>query len=1764
MPSLITALPLLLLSAATVEPTSIPASGRHDATVKLDEAGMVRITTDAPAGMSCAIVDHLRGPFASSGQPGASACALDLLLDEGVYKLRLRGPAKAKGTAKINVVPFEERHKAPLQLVPASEVQEELRSGQQSSFWVRVEQRGHLTFHAMGRTAGRLEVWRSGEWLEAINAVHHTVSVGEGQQLHDWWVEQVMEPGEYRFTVYGTDDLRWTKGKGHDLLHVAAGFVPAPDGRTLALTLPPTGFYAMQLTKGPIVAALSLTGPSEADTTLSLYPLGEGGESQLGSGHAQGSCTVAPKALIAECATSASDDGKHVLVVRGAPGTKVNLDWAPQSSSGMPPSGAYALGGRVVFTFEPPSTGTYRISTHDLPTEADSPPQGCILERGVSQYDRHNNWFTWTELTRDELRLSRARPFRRSFNHDGNLTRILFRVEDAAKYRIVTGGERGTRCELWRGAGPSRSRMTPSDLSAGPCDLQLRLEEGSYELTLHGGTEGIEKVRLTVDGATGGEDTATKSGCLFEAVDLQRRPQTSYRVTLTRSGAVSARGLFFEPVPVSLGTPYPVTLDPGARVKVPISGGQTVLARVSGGAPLECTRDGAATSASTFIDGKGGRCDFGALPSGPRELTLRNPGASPLSVLLHRPSQRTHPLPARNIQPVSLELQRAKLEVPTWLNFERGQQHALRFDVKEPGLYHVTTRGLLATTCDIRTPVIAGLGANSSGGRARNCLVAQYLRPGRYLLNVRAMGQSRGRAAVTVSRRPVKTIAALTPDAQLFFRADAGELVRQTLNIQRARRYRIDSTALGAQLQCRLDDADGWPMVAVPTSCSNAFYLRKAPYLWTQLPLTVESMRRTGLARVRGPALLKGDRAHRLAFNTPYTARLGADGKDELLFELPVELDVRILLTNAMQGRLFRLDGRSAKPVEIIPPQDTPAPPAVYQEEEQGERGYEDGEAYDPEYEPEPGEPPHQRTVAPPQPAGRLVHLMPGKYKLVAEHSRADVNIDYAVQVSTETLIPGAAIVTPVPASLPLRVPAAGTLRLHTEGQTDVRCRLFDAKGALLFENANRGEDWNCAIAEPISAGDYTVVLESETRVPGETTVAASVLEVKDGGPLVHGGSVTLGRAVQSFALPDVGDAVVHDLSVRSSFAIGCALEGPDGKLLHRRSDVTECAFLARLPEGPHRLRLWTLAADAKVNLSHWQRPISPIEGGRVPAGGAGAATVRAGGRYRTGGGVHCLAEGARGVLGPCGPEVSLEQGPYVFSLFGPTGEAQVPLAELVATAKGEVVLRDHLGPRPFIQRARAASAGLHLLEVRVPEGEPHSPACEVGGGARDLQENRCVAASGATAEAELRWSLHTREPVEGTVRRTFVALPASARPLVPGLQGHSWEGDAARFTLPGRARAELLLPPAMWAVLVDGHGGAVDLCGPTEKLQRCILGGGGGELVVAGAGERYLEANVTMLDAPERQVRLTGLFETLAVDDGRIRFEVPREATERIVEVEGAARCVLSLENGQRRSGCRNVLPAGRAAQLVVEHIEGPLRALTYAPGARIAALFPEGPAAAATATPLGEARAEQLSGVSMMRTFEVAKEAAVHLRASSGVCAISGISGGGGGGGASGPVLASGGFGRGCALDVVLRAGKYTARIRAFAQVPLAGIAAWTESKVTSVAEGVAEESWIAPGATRMFRFEVKAPGKVGLGLRVGAETLSCALFDPERRVMGEGCQQYVSLAPGVYLLRVSASPGAEPQRVRPVVFGLAGSRIDVPPEYLKDFFSRIGGEQ
>ncbi|MFT3841664.1 MAG: hypothetical protein QM723_32040 [Myxococcaceae bacterium] len=1722
------------------------------------------IAAKSGAGTACTVVDKVRGPFESSGTAGRTNCELDLLLDIGSYKLRLSSPHRGKGNVAITAKAFTELNPKPVRLEKTRRVEQVLHSGEQASFWLSLSKREVPFLHLVGKNAGQVQLWRNGEWLEPIELRHTTFSAGLNRSVHEWTLDQMVEPGEYLITAYGTKGLSGTSGEASDALTVEYGFEPMPPERVASFTLPSTGTLSWLAPKGAGSFLLTLDEAPSATVQLSAGELfspsylewkpsapNETPPPERGL-TVNASARLEPKKLVPQAAVTVGQNEPHVVNIKGPPGARGLLEWAPSGSAARP-SGYYGYSQRS-FDFQVWGGGDYLIGLDDLPADTDAAPLGCTL--------RQDTLKGRVPIGHDVPMIADGQMLDRQFNYDGSNGIVWFEVKKSDRYRISTSGERKSRCELWRmddkGALQRLGESPKPDAKV--CNVAQPLTAGVYQVSLYDGLPGIEHLTIREDTQRPLTPIATHAGCLIQAKGIEAG---KYVLEVNRGGDVTARGLVVEPLPLPLDQPVHLVMDPGRTLKLPVSG------------------SGVARSAANKAFGCNGANVAGQCPVSGTELTLANGSAEVIAVTLFRPAPPRASAPLRAFDAKAAPLPKATLDSPVYFDFATNESHSLVFEVSEAGLYNVTTQGLLTTECRLRTPVVPALARDSGSGRGRNCLVSGYLRPGRYMLTAATTGASRGRGALVMTRRNPHEFASVAQDGEAFFRVDAGDLVQQKLVIRTGGQYTLSTTGQGVSLQCRLDDSDGWPLVTVPTSCSQTRDFAAGTYLWTQLPLTVESMRHTALPKVREAVVLKGNKPHPVDFHTWYTAQLGTHGKDEFTFSLAGELTLDVVLTNGMQGRIYLLEAdKPPKPVEVIPAQQVAQQPE--NEGVEGE-GSSEGESYQPPPEEgssegmEGGEgsegsegddspPPPRKQVqllqaraAPAEAQGVRITLPRGNYKLVAEHSRGDIGVEYQLHLSSEVMLPPMSRDLPVPVAINVKMPKDGVLRLKTEGEADVRCRVFEGE-RLVFEGADNGADWNCAVAEPLTAGDYRLIIESETQRAGNTRLSLATAPVEEGGLAKDGAGFKLAQAVETISLPAAEKDAVEEISFRSKTPISCALEDGAGQVVHRKARVTDCSMLVRPGTEKFKVRVWTTDGVAQVSESFRVKPVANAPKGSVSGTNAALVSMPHPGRYTTSPQVFCIAGNQHGVLRNCGPEASVDGGPQVFAVFG-VKDQPLPLEEVVlATAAAEKISLT-LSRQNWLSSLSATKRSVFLVSAEVQHGERVAPACVFTAGVRESKERSCFAVSNAGTSAIVgAWApVSPDAPLRATLTRRAITLPSSAPALAPGRSRLKLSPEGSMFSLPSsqRARLELTLPGDAWAVLLDDGGTALDFCapvGPSQVLSRCVLTGKAGKLLVA-SSDSQLDVTTVLLDVPEKSVAFNALYEDDPVAPGYVKLRAAASDSDRVALVEGDAKCTFVFTDGTRVSGCKASVPKNVGVEVQLEHSAGPLRAMISAPGrdrwARLNIELPPVPGAG-----LAAANAVPLTGSRIDRTLVLQKDSVVRVTSDSGVCGLF----------KGNDLLAVDGLGTGCELVRLVSAGTYRVLVRPFAGQTVPGALRWTAEPVVTLGDGVGPEDWVAPAEVRVYRFSTGSKGWVGLGVQTGSEALDCSIYDDGHRLLGDGCQQYMQLDKGNYLLTVRMPPktGAQPLRFKPVLLGLAGATTGVPDEYLKELFRRIGVNQ
>ncbi|MBL9038061.1 MAG: hypothetical protein JNG84_06075 [Archangium sp.] len=1722
----------VVVQAASLQPSSVPASGVQEAILTLDAPGMIHLSAKSGSGTACTVVDRVRGPFLSDGAVGKKSCDVDVLLDAGEYLVRVESPLKGKGSVALKATAYSEINSTPVKLVDGGAVEATLQLGQQATYGLVLPKRGVPMVRVAGRNAGDVRLWRNGAWLEPISLRRTAVSNTPGLPQYEWWLDQVVEAGEYTLVVYGRSPATETSAQPDASLTVEMGFRRGPAERRVAFTLPVSGVMALELPASPSVAFISMDAPPTGPVELAMFSFGE-----TDSLRQLGSRTVAQRAVIPSVglAVSPPDKRRLVAMVRGPRGSSGTLEWA---ASSVPTDDiAYFSGGvyggvTSSYRFRVSQPQQVLVAVHDLPVDTDSAPLGCQLER------IDLDWKTLEVVARSAVRVGDGEGLETKFNYDESGAAVWFDVARTGRYRIRTEGGRKSRCAVFtRKSDNTLARVFEPKPDAVTCDNVVELTRGPHHVMLYGGVSGIESLTVREDSRQAVSNVVVPATCTLPPVAVT---PGYYRLSLSRQGAVSLRGVSITPLPVSLSSALHLSLDASRTVTLPLATGPGFTVSAGVGASITCTLE------RTGVSQSGPVCLVPAV-TGADTLKIRNLATSPVTVTLHRPVAMPASTAFASYTPVPSQLQRVEPEKPAWFDFERGQTNSVAFDVATPGLYNVTTLGLLSTSCRLRTPVIDSVTENTNGGRGRNCLIQTYLQKGRYLFSATTQGQSKGRGALFLIRKPAREYGGVSGEGQSFFRTEANELVQQKIVVRGAGDYRLRTWAQGASVMCRLDDAQGWPVNTVPSPCSESTLSKPGTYLWTQLPLTVESMRRTSVERVREPVVLRGNAPHEVTAFQWYSAELGRDGKDEFTFTLEGETTLDVVLTQGMQGRLFRHDeGQARKAVEVIPPLAQYAAAQMVDQQSDSEEPesepppestYEEGEGEGDSEEqpiPSPVRPVAMRQVPPP-PSGVQVKLPAGKYSLVTEHSRGDVAVSYQLHLGSAVLMPGMRRTVPVPSMVTLAIPRDGTLRLRTEGEADVRCRLFNADGKLVVQSSDNGADWNCALAEPLAKGTYTLALESETQLAGETTVSLVLPQVDEVKPVTQ--PLTLGASVTQVALP-TGDAV-HEVTVTSKSAFSCAVVGPSG-VASRLTRVTSCKALVLPKSEAWSLRLWTMDASTPVQLN-------------VTSKQAVRLTVSRAGRYTTPADVWCL-RGEAGAFEACGGSTSLESGSVAFAAFGST---RVPeKLDEARVAAGPSPNRTPITSRPSLQVVTAPQPSVFVVSASAPWGEASAPVCRFDGPGTvaEAGDASCFAVSRVGTEAASRVWAASDVPVDVSIVRDAVPMPSTQSVLALGRQ-HVAFSTSGGWTLPaGRVRLDLTLSRRTWAALVGEGGEALDLCAPSDDVRHCVMTGAKATLLLGGeAGS----ADVTAIAVEDdvRSVALNGVYELSPRAAGTLRLTVVSSREPRMAVVSGGVRCTVVTSNGARRGECRSAIPSGLSAEILVEHAASPVRAIVSSAGKEAETTL-NLEASPMPAPALPAATSVALTGTRFERTLVVERESVVRLSAESGVCALVKAS----------TLLAVDGLGAGCEVVRLVTPGTYRVLVRPFANQPMQGSVRWLSESVTKLSEGVAAESWLAPGEVRVFTFDTAGPGKVGLGLQSKREGLECTVYDAAQQLVGTGCQQYLSLAKGRWVLTVRNPPGPKSVAiaVRPVVLGLSGDAAPIPEDYLHDFFSRIGDAQ
>ncbi len=602
-PSLPPGLPPVPQAAATLDQPEVPAAAEAETLLHVTSPGRFAIAAKSPAGAALELVDMISGPTPRAGVAGAQDGRLDLLLDVGIYKLRVFSAPDAAGTVALSVVPSTEA--APPAAVPdQGRIDATLTEDRQRSFWIAVRQGETLRLEAAGRSLADFRLWRDGRDLVPLRPETTVIEPVPGHPLTDMVLTGAPPPGTYRVTAYGGRPLAWADADAAQPLHLRGNPSRALLAGWVAGHVGPFGNAVFQAAPGDDVFQLDITGPA----TL----------------RADGR-----QAAIA--ANSRAPSVRVYAPVR--PGTRFVQVTAQQGRAyqlrGM------ALGGGV--TVDRP--GSYWITANTTGYGGDAPPATLLLARFSAD--------GFAVLGADAPAIGPAAAWRRKFNLTGRTT-LIFHATAAGQVAAVLAGMDAVACDLLD-AGSGRV-VPPVVGKPGLWDLN----EGWYALRLTppAGKSGIADVTIGPPGLSVplGPSQPAGASLSFGRIAVTR----GERLALFGNIAPGAFfGLAARPLPVALDVaPFRFSQKAGEILDIPVAfpAGGRLVAVVPGAGPIAAPLiDGrvhlAAPSRARSV-GLAWLPDIAPLaiaPSGPEERPILSPG-TPVFFDLGRNRQRSFAL----------------------------------------------------------------------------------------------------------------------------------------------------------------------------------------------------------------------------------------------------------------------------------------------------------------------------------------------------------------------------------------------------------------------------------------------------------------------------------------------------------------------------------------------------------------------------------------------------------------------------------------------------------------------------------------------------------------------------------------------------------------------------------------------------------------------------------------------------------------------------------------------------------------------------------------------------------------------------------------------------------------------------------------------------------------------------------------------------------------------------------------------------------------
>lgn len=1688
-------------SPPRLDASKLPATGSQQTLLHISAFGRYTILAESAQGTALQLIDRMSGPGAIKGQAGMADGRLDLFLERGDYKLLTRAAERGSGEVKLAVHRAQEMSpKLAPRLVEFRLERNSLEDLQQRSYWIKIEERRTIAIEAAGRNLADLRLWKDGNWLVDAEPSSEVITPLKGKPLGHRLLVADLNPGLYLLSAYGGPEQPWAESSSEHPFYLRMGIPKLGEAERRRHITSPFGIDRWRIPEGPDYFRIELPSAEAAELGVRSYDEG----SPFAS--AYDTATVSKKSIppVAELRVSGGSDWRILSVKREA-GTPYTLQFFDESR---------------YRTIKGNNNGIhYWVQTVHAGHAEDHIDATAILTRY-----RHNHRDDFSYLSSTAIPLTTASSWKRRFNLLDNAS-LFFEVKKKGSYRFSAAGiNPSMRIEPFFITQP-RNYEAPRFVR-GP--LNKTLDPGIYVLSLSaaGGDKGIVTLSAGPAGATLPEQHSDAQVAFLDP-DLTLTRNTTYRIDLNEQPGV-AHGVIVRRLPIDLAESLPVAQ----------AAHQTITTRIKlaeKGRVSAIAEDGQRLKFS--ID-RGEPVSEQQLEAGTYTITIENRGDHPLNYAIAALPQSVDPdypqppitdqeLNTRPVLPV-LDPQH-----PYIYETQRRESTSVNIVVPEDSLYRLESTGLLQTSGRLRTRTITRFDSQRANGVGRNFLIAQYLRQGDYQLTAQPEGDSRGPLSLRLANTTLIDGGMLGAALPARHTLGAGDGLVYRLRVETAGQYRLRTLGMGRSFAARLEDGEGWPLLAPGVTADLNRWFEPGDYRYIVLPQPFEARAVTLFAPVEEAADFEGHGPHpiRLGERISHAWLEPEQGEtrspDQWTFEVPAAIDATIAMSAEMTGVL---------------------------------RGEDD-------------------TVIEIKGKGtKKLSLSAGSYTLSLQSERPNNRLEYWLQIDSEQLVAGQSRTVTAPAELDVAIGSNSPFELSSFGVEDVRARLYDEGGKLLASNDDRPDDWNFLIGAQLTPGNYRLSVTPVASRSATTELSLRVPESVEENPLTLPARYELRDSkLHYYPLPAIEGGELWAFGAQSDDEIGMAIERRSNGGWHTLGQMGGKGGVVIVPvasdaqAGVYRLRVWSVTrrghpihvsgnrfaieSQDESALTGGGVSLTPLKG-IVPQIGVATVELKRAGQFLLADKRDGVLWGGRPDQGLTAPQrTAISASSSTLWLAGGAGSRLSASRQLLGTGQ----------PLPMTL-SRGASA---VLDLKRPKAEGATQlllaASPIGlPGVRDWPQMKGMGNVGVGARSSVLINHSSRAASVALWGSSdeFLELPlqvslfefAGGKPKSLGVGVHDLDLKATTslaLKLPaGNKQLKLTLPAGVVAELRSGST-PLTTYWSESSAQSFSIDASVNLLTLYNTRPQAARAALLVMPAEEGGATLTSqsfakrLYAAAGIDTLEVRLSEQERSEGRVLHLRGAQATLTAIENsGHILRGERITLHDD--ARLQIAHGPGPLTAwLSDVEGN--SAIHAD-----SAAQPLRLPARLALKGEVAVFSLKMANAGAlvlnvdtpviVHLR-SPGIAERIQL------------------FDGAARLPLYLAAGEHTLFVESLVSGPLSGRLDAYPLTVGELGEGLSEPRMLAPGDARFYHFHLKREGRVGVGAKASLDTLNCTLFDGRGSELGSGLLQMHTLAAGDYLLRVEAPEDGESVEVQAALVGVTPPDSGPPEEVIKRYLKSAG---